>query len=419
VDLNPTGFVDSVAYATNGSDQVGYGDVNGKGTDLQALLWTGSAGSFINLQSLLPSNITWVSSAAYSINAAGDIFGLAFSLVSGVDRGYAVEWTPPGLTWAAPVSGNWSDETSWIPDTATPTSGTGVSFVTGSATPYTATLTTSSSAASIIVQDNVTIQKAGNSLTVPGAVSIAGTQAQQASLALAGAGTSTFGSLSINSYGQLDITDNKVVINYGVGNPSPVSSIGAYINSGYNGDTWNGVGIVSSKVASVNASLGDPHAYGIGYADASDPAVAVDDFTPGTVVIEPAIVGDANLDGKVNFSDFQLLAASFNGNNTSWDQGNFNYDAKTNFSDFQLLAANFNNSTTLDNAQFDAMDQFAMSNGFSMTANADGDGFTLTAVPEPAAVSMLAIAGLGLLGRRRGAGTIHIRRTAMAVSPSR
>jgi hypothetical protein len=187
----------------------------------------------------------------------------------------------------------------------------------------------------------------------------------------------------------LDITDNTVVINYGAGNPSPVSSIGAYVASGYNGDAWNGVGIVSSKVASVNGSLGNPHAYGVGYADASDLAVAGDDFTPGTVVIEPAIVGDANLDGKVNFTDFQLLAA------------------------------NFNDSTTLDNAEFQAMDQFALSNGFSMTANADGDGFTLTAVPEPAGVSMLAIAAFGLLGRRRGARTIHIRLTAMAVSPSR
>ena len=101
----------------------------------------------------------------------------------------------------------------------------------------------------------------------------------------------------------------------------------------------------------MNSSLGST-IYVIGYADASDPAVA-GRFTPGTVVIEPAIVGDANLDGKVNFSDFLLLSSSFNQPNTAWDQGNFNFDSKTNFSDFLLLAADFNDSTPLDGAERD------------------------------------------------------------------
>jgi hypothetical protein len=217
-------------------------------------------------------------------------------------------------------------------------------------------------------------------------------------LALTGVGADTFNSVSISN-GQLDITDNKVVINYGVGNPSPVGAIGAYINSGYNGDAWNGVGIMSSQVASVNAAKGNAHLYAVAYANASDAAVAVDGFAPGTVVIEPAIVGDANLDGKVNFSDFQLLAASFNSVGTSWDQGNFNYGSSTNFTDFQLLAANFNDSTTLDNAQLEAMDQFAGGFGDTLVANSDGVGFTI--VPEPAGVWILVVGGAGILMRRR------------------
>jgi hypothetical protein len=125
----------------------------------------------------------------------------------------------------------------------------------------------------------------------------------------------------------------------------------------------------------------------------------VDHFTPGTVVIEPAIVGDTNLDGVVNFSDFQLLAASFNQPNTSWDQGNFNYGAKTNFTDFQLLAANFNDSTSLDNAEFDAMNQFAKGFGDSLIPNANGIGFTV--VPEPLAGPLLVFWGARMMMRRR------------------
>jgi hypothetical protein len=119
------------------------------------------------------------------------------------------------------------------------------------------------------------------------------------------------------------------------------------------------------------------------------------------VVIEPAIVGDANLDGVVNFSDFQLLAASFNQPDTSWDQGNFNYGAKTNFTDFQLLAANFNESTSLDNAEFDAMNAIALSHGQTLVANGDGDGFSFVAIPEPGSLGLAAIASVGLLSRRR------------------
>jgi hypothetical protein len=237
-------------------------------------------------------------------------------------------------------------------------------------------------------------------LNVNGALNITSASGHNGLLKLTGGGVSTFGSLSITN-GQLDITDNKVVINYGVGNASPQTTIRSYIAGGYNGDTWNGVGIISSKVASVNAAHNNPHLYAVAYADAGDAAVRNDGFASGTVVIEPAIVGDANLDGKVNFTDFQLFSANFNGINTSWDQGNFNYGPKTNFTDFQLLAANFNDSTSLDNADFNAMNQFAQSQGYTMTANPDGSGFTMTQVPEPAAVTILFCASLFLAFRPR------------------
>jgi hypothetical protein len=159
---------------------------------------------------------------------------------------------------------------------------------------------------------------------------------------------------------------------------------------------------VSSTVSSVNAARSDPNLYTIGYADSADAAVSSQHFAPGTVVIKPVLVGDANLDGIVNFSDFQLLASGFNGINTTWDQGDFNYAKKTNFTDFQLLASNFNNSKSLDSAEFDVMNQFSLNNGYRMTPNSDGVGFTLTAVPEPASMALIAVFGLLGLQRRRG-----------------
>jgi hypothetical protein len=104
VDLNPTNFSgidDSVAYATNGIQQVGYGE--GSGTGLEpfgdgyypnALVWTGTAGSAVNLQRLLPATGTWNGSTAYSVDASGDVFGTADGTFNDVTATFVVEWSP-------------------------------------------------------------------------------------------------------------------------------------------------------------------------------------------------------------------------------------------------------------------------------------------------------------------------------------
>ena len=64
---------------------------------------------------------------------------------------------------------------------------------------------------------------------------------------------------------------------------------------------------------------------------------------PGQIEIMYTLLGDANLDGKVNGTDFNLMATNFNQAVTDgWDKGDFNYDGKVNGSDFVLLADNFN-----------------------------------------------------------------------------
>ena len=51
----------------------------------------------------------------------------------------------------------------------------------------------------------------------------------------------------------------------------------------------------------------------------------------GQIEIEFAILGDANLDGKVNALDFNALATNFGKTPGSdvWTQGDFNYDGSS------------------------------------------------------------------------------------------
>ena len=53
-------------------------------------------------------------------------------------------------------------------------------------------------------------------------------------------------------------------------------------------------------------------------------------------------LGDADLNGKVDFHDFLKLATNFGKTGTVWEQGDFNGDELTDFQDFLILAENFN-----------------------------------------------------------------------------
>ncbi len=101
VDLNPAGISDSYAFFTTGAVQVGQGDG-------MAHMWTGTAESAVNLQNLLPASGVWTDSAAYTVDAAGNIFGIADGTFGDTTGTFAVEWSPvpePGTGSIALLAG--------------------------------------------------------------------------------------------------------------------------------------------------------------------------------------------------------------------------------------------------------------------------------------------------------------------------
>jgi hypothetical protein len=209
-------------------------------------------------------------------------------------------------------------------------------------------------------------------------------------------GGSSQGSVTISGNGQMDVNNNHFFINYGAGS-DPIVTIYGYLKSGYNSGNWNGPGIMSTA-ASTQDAIGGSLKYGIGWADGKDKIAT--SISSGTIELKYTLLGDANLDGTVNGSDFSLLAANFGLGVTNWDQGNFLFTSSVNGSDFSALAANFGQGdsgadASVTPADIAALDAFAVANGLPIPV--------ITPVPEPAcmAVTFLAAATLGVRRRRR------------------
>jgi PEP-CTERM motif len=98
------------------------------------------------------------------------------------------------------------------------------------------------------------------------------------------------------------------------------------------------------------------------------------------------VQGDANFDGKVDFSDFVALATHFGQADPHWSDGNFLGDPTVDFADFVALSTHFgaNSLTSVQRAEIAA---FAEAHS--------------SAVPEPGSLALAGMGALGLLARRR------------------
>jgi autotransporter-associated beta strand protein len=193
-------------------------------------------------------------------------------------------------------------------------------------------------------------------------------------------GGTTITNLAISGSGTFDLGNNHIIINYN-GAADPISSVIAWLQSGFNGGAWNGPGIDSSTAAANSGS------YGLGYSDSADPMNPAG-LANNTIEVAYTLLGDADLNGTVNGIDFGILAANFNHTVSRWDQGDFDYNNIVNGLDFTMLAANFNQAAA-GASGVAALEAFAAANGL------------LADVPEPTTAAITILASTALLARRR------------------
>ena len=200
-------------------------------------------------------------------------------------------------------------------------------------------------------------------------------------------GLATITSLAISGTGVLDVNNDHLVINYGVG-VDPIATVITLIKNGFNHNAWNGTDGIDSSAAAANSA-----SYGLGYADSQDvgnPAA----LPAGEIEIKYTLLGDANLSGVVDGTDFGILAANFNKGVSRWDQGDFNYDNVVDGTDFGFLAANFNKGASGASVGGSALSDPAL------VAFAEANGL-MADVPEPLCAGMLVLGGAMSLSRRR------------------
>jgi len=106
------------------------------------------------------------------------------------------------------------------------------------------------------------------------------------------------------------------------------------------------------------------------------------------------LLGDTNLDGKVDVTDLGNLASSYGaGSGAQWVQGDTNYDGKVDVTDLGNLASNYGGQL----ASGPSAGAAAMVAGSLASVAAGANG---AAVPEPASLGLIGVGAIALLGRR-------------------
>lgn len=377
VDLNPAGLASSVAYATDGTQQVGYASKQIT-AGFHATLWNGSSASAVDLH---PTGLTGVDqSVAYGLSATQQV-GRGYSdLGSANPIGHALLWNGsaasvvdlnptslPGITTSLASATDGSHQVGW--GWPSPTSRTPHALMWGGTAASAVDLNPNGIMSSMALGVGGD-QQVGQGFTTSGrSVALVWTGSVSSALDLANDATAvaTNGKQQVG-YGSAAGTGNAVHALLWAGTANSMIDLENFLPSPF-GSSW---------AASID-SAGDV----FGWAGRPGGLYAVE-WLP-----HPVLAGDANLDGTVGFDDLEALARHY-GQAGGWVQGDFDQDGTVDFNDLVILARHYGQSLTSSQvASFDPSFRADVEEAF-----AD--------VPEPTIPPIIALAGLLTL-RRRGA----------------
>jgi parallel beta-helix repeat protein len=321
---NPEIYNDSTSTLSVTYSDVEGGFAGAGNIDADPLFVNAAAGN-LQLQAISPCIDVGNNAAIEATGVTTDLAGNPRTFNGIVDMGaYEFQGSPSAVTWTGSGDGiNWNNYYNWS-DYLVPTRYQSVTIPAG--VPVIDVGGGAFSVGSLTNSSSIEILP-GGSLTLFGSAVVTG-------------------ALTLDPGGTLDIQNNSLTINYGAG-ADPVANVRRYIRFAYDGGLWDGAGLTSgaveAQVASAIANKGSG-VYALGYEDGAvdiGQSVAVGN----QLVIEPAIVGDTDLNGSTNFFDLGRVAQNLGAINADWYHGDFNYDGSVNFLDIGLLAQNLSKTT--------------------------------------------------------------------------
>ena len=192
----------------------------------------------------------------------------------------------------------------------------------------------------------------------------------------------------------MNLTTNSLAVEATAATRSSVfTAISAMVAQGYDNGKWDGAGIDSSAAASASSHL---FAVGVIVNDNGHGTPLVTTFhglnvDDNSILAGYTYIGDANLSGKVDGSDYSLIDNGYANHLTGWINGDFNYDGVVDGSDYALIDNAFNNQG------------LALPTAMAATVTAAVAG-PASAVPEPGSAGVL-LAGIAIAARHRRRGT--------------
>jgi hypothetical protein len=207
------------------------------------------------------------------------------------------------------------------------------------------------------------------------------------------AGTSKVNSITINTSGRVDLTNNGLIVDYT--GASPATTLRGLLATGRSTGTWFGAnGIVSSLANNNGRAIGSAEASELG-SPATFLGQAIDETS---FLMRFTFEGDTDLNGAVNFADLVNLARNYGITGTgTWPKGDFDYNGNVEFADLVAMARNY--GLALSPAESSVLGSIGGADFLT-----DWNLAVAAAVPEPTTLGLLAgVSGL-VLRRRRSRG---------------
>jgi hypothetical protein len=211
------------------------------------------------------------------------------------------------------------------------------------------------------------------------------------------AGASKVATLTIGPSARLDLTNNKLITSDPVGTFSggAYNGVQGQVARAYDFGSWDLPGLMTSMpeagplVGTTTIGVSDG-ATVLFLGPTETGTFAGQTVTGASTLAVYTYAGDVNFDGLVDASDYGIIDNYFQfPGTTGYANGDFNYDGVIDAGDYGII----DNTFQLQGAPI------PMTGGVASAESLSG----VTAVPEPASLTVLALGAASLLGRRRRA----------------